>query len=70
MANPDIKVLRVDEVVNTELDYAEQSKELHKYLCKNNAWYYGRPASNFNMHEALEETEKNEKTILIIDNLS
>ena len=67
----EIKIVNVDEVVETDHStWGEQYEQLHNFLRNNNAWYYGKVAEDFNIREALAEAEKNGKTILVVENLS
>ncbi len=71
MSKQEIKILNVDEVVETDHStWEEQGQQLHNFLHTNNAWYYGKPAEDFSIHEALAEAEANGKAILVVDNLS
>ena len=67
----EIKIINVDEIVETDHStWAEQGEQLHNFLRNHNAWYYGKPAEDFSIREALAEAEENGKTILVVDNLS
>ena len=51
-------------------DYDEDSKLMKQWAEQHNAYYYAKPKDMFFMTEAIDETKKNGKNVVIVEDMS